>query len=61
MIPFGKDIADIVEEARIQRASRKGMMKNSAKKISRCLQRMEELKTTNPDMSNRSIAGEVYQ
>ena len=61
VIPYGDDIDEMEEKARIERMSRKRCMKSSAHKISRFLRRMEELNSRIPKMSRRAIARQTAQ
>ena len=59
LLPFGNDI-NVIEESLVKdRQSRSGSMRSSAKKISQCLKRMDELHISSPSMSQRTIATRV--
>ena len=59
VLPFGDDMKHVEEAFGKDRRTRKGSVKSSAYKISRCLKRMEELHETSPNMSQRTIASQV--
>ena len=56
---YGEDIERAVEQLRKEAMSRKGCMKASSAKISRCIRRMEEISASDETRSKRSIANQV--
>ena len=59
VFPFGDEIIEDEEKAKKDRMSRKGCMKATPSKISRCLRRMESLEISDENRSQRSIATQV--